>query len=274
MGDSTPRAGEGASSAGRRPRESSRRRRPAEETPADGEQALQHKLDLLFRASQRTTRRPIPATEVARRMSHAGQPLSDTRLRTLRDDESRKFSLDEQKRDALAVALGGQAGDIPEGEQGRVKLRDLWGRNLVQKSVEPTYAEVSQWLAEQLQPPVHADPAYIWELRNGRKDNPSVAILTGLAAYFDVPVDYLKPRPDPQARRTAQAVHTELESLRLARENLATGINRLDQGAVALGLRAAVPGAEGIDPQVWDAMAQALLSAMQDAVGGPGPNEG
>jgi transcriptional regulator with XRE-family HTH domain len=64
---------------------------------------------------------------------------------------------------------------------------------------------------------------YIWQLRTGRRDNPTVAHLTALATYFGVPVSYFL--DDEQTRR----IDAQLELLQTIR----------DAGVTQIALRAA-----------------------------------
>ncbi|MBN6034171.1 helix-turn-helix transcriptional regulator [Amycolatopsis sp. 195334CR] len=57
--------------------------------------------------------------------------------------------------------------------------------------------------------------SYIWQLRNGVKDNPTFAHLRGLAAFFEVPVSYFV---DDEV---ADRIDEKLAALRAERERIA-----------------------------------------------------
>ncbi|GAA2574667.1 helix-turn-helix domain-containing protein [Winogradskya consettensis] len=59
---------------------------------------------------------------------------------------------------------------------------------------------------------------YIWQLRTGRRDNPTIQHLRGLAAFFGVPVAYFL--DDDEARK----VDGQLELLRTLRDAKVTEI--------------------------------------------------
>jgi transcriptional regulator with XRE-family HTH domain len=53
---------------------------------------------------------------------------------------------------------------------------------------EPSYMSVAEAIRDSQG--VAISHTYIWQLRTGRRDNPTVAHLTALARYFGVPVAY------------------------------------------------------------------------------------
>ncbi|MFI7603376.1 helix-turn-helix domain-containing protein [Actinoplanes sp. NPDC049681] len=59
---------------------------------------------------------------------------------------------------------------------------------------------------------------YIWQLRTGRRDNPTVQHLTGLAGYFGVPVAYFL--DDDEARK----IDGQLQLLRTLKDAQVTEI--------------------------------------------------
>jgi len=65
---------------------------------------------------------------------------------------------------------------------------------------EHSYASVAEAIREQQG--VTISHTYIWQLRTGRRDNPSVQHLTALATFFGVPVAYFI--DDEQAERISQ----------------------------------------------------------------------
>jgi transcriptional regulator with XRE-family HTH domain len=84
---------------------------------------------------------------------------------------------------------------------------------------------------------------YIWQLRTGKRDNPTVQHLTALATYFGVPVAYFL--DDEQTER----VDAQLDLLRTLR----------DAGVTELALRAADVSPRGRETiselirKVWEA---------------------
>jgi transcriptional regulator with XRE-family HTH domain len=86
---------------------------------------------------------------------------------------------------------------------------------------EPSYMAVAEAIRRTQGVPI--SHTYIWQLRTGRRDNPTVAHLTALATYFGVPVSYFL--DDEQTRR----VDAQLELLRTLR----------DAGVTQIALRAA-----------------------------------
>ena len=101
------------------------------------------------------------------------------------------------------------------------KLDRLFRQARPADQAEPSYMAVAEAIrGEQGVPISHT---YIWQLRTGRRDNPTVAHLTALATYFGVPVAYFL--DDEQSRR----VDAQLELLRTIR----------DAGVTQIALRAA-----------------------------------
>lgn len=84
---------------------------------------------------------------------------------------------------------------------------------------------------------VSISPAYLWQLRNGVKDNPTVQHLRALAEYFGVPASYLiDPDPAPQ-------IDAQLNLLQALR----------DGGVRDLAMRAS-----GLTPQALNSVASIL----------------
>ena len=105
---------------------------------------------------------------------------------------------------------------------------------------EPSYMSVAEAIrADQGVPISHT---YIWQLRTGRRDNPTVQHLTALATYFGVPVAYFL--DDEQTRR----VDAQLDLLRTLS----------DAGVTEIALRAADVSPRGRDTitelirKVWE----------------------
>ena len=86
---------------------------------------------------------------------------------------------------------------------------------------EPSYMAVAEAIRAQQGVPI--SHTYIWQLRTGKRDNPTVQHLTALATYFGVPVAYFL--DDEQTER----VDAQLDLLRTLR----------DAGVTELALRAA-----------------------------------
>lgn len=83
---------------------------------------------------------------------------------------------------------------------------------------------------------------YIWQLRTGRRDNPTVQHLTALAGYFGVPVAYFL--DDELAAR----VDSQLELLRSLR---AAGVTEIALRAADVSPRGREAISEAIR-QVWE----------------------
>lgn len=68
------------------------------------------------------------------------------------------------------------------------RLDHLFGHQSGQRGREPTYREVATEIADRGGPTV--SPSYIWQLRTGLKDNPTLKHLEALASYFGVEPAY------------------------------------------------------------------------------------
>jgi transcriptional regulator with XRE-family HTH domain len=101
------------------------------------------------------------------------------------------------------------------------KLDRLFATMRRQGATEPSNATVAAAITEQLGVPI--SHTYIWQLRTGRRDNPSIQHLTALATYFGVPVAYFL--DDDESAKIEQ----DLELLTTLRE----------QGVTDIALRAA-----------------------------------
>lgn len=105
---------------------------------------------------------------------------------------------------------------------------------------EPSYMAVAE--AIRTRQGVQISHTYIWQLRTGRRDNPTVQHLSALAAYFGVPVAYFL--DDEQTRR----VDAQLDLLR----------SISDAGVTEIALRAADVSPRGRDTiselirKVWE----------------------
>jgi transcriptional regulator with XRE-family HTH domain len=104
---------------------------------------------------------------------------------------------------------------------------------------------------------VSISPAYLWQLRNGVKDNPTVQHLRAIAEFFGVPASYLIDRdPDPQ-------IDAQLNLLQALR----------DSGVRDLAMRAS-----GLTPQALNSVALILDRVRElerlPPIAAPGGGEG
>ncbi|MCM4077703.1 MULTISPECIES: helix-turn-helix domain-containing protein [Paractinoplanes] len=105
---------------------------------------------------------------------------------------------------------------------------------------EPSYMAVAE--AVRSEQGVSISHTYIWQLRTGRRDNPTIQHLTALATYFGVPVAYFI--DDDHTTR----IDAQLDLLRTIR----------DAGVTELALRAADVSPRGRDTiseliqRVWE----------------------
>ena len=105
---------------------------------------------------------------------------------------------------------------------------------------EPSYMAVAE--AVRADQGVSISHTYIWQLRTGRRDNPTIQHLTALATFFGVPVAYFL--DDEQTTR----VDAQLDMLRTIR----------DAGVTEIALRAADVSPRGRDTiselirKVWE----------------------
>lgn len=96
------------------------------------------------------------------------------------------------------------------------KLDKLFTTMRRKGAAEPSNAAVAAAITEQLGVPI--SHTYIWQLRTGRRDNPSIQHLTALATYFGVPVAYFL--DDEESAK----IERDLELLATLRENGVTDI--------------------------------------------------
>jgi transcriptional regulator with XRE-family HTH domain len=97
------------------------------------------------------------------------------------------------------------------------KLNRLFATMRHKGAPEPSNATVAAAITEQLGVPI--SHTYIWQLRTGRRDNPSIQHLTALATYFGVPVTYLLLDDEESAK-----IDRDLELLTTLREHGVTDI--------------------------------------------------
>ena len=121
------------------------------------------------------------------------------------------------------------------------KLDRLFRQVRASGQAEPSYMAVAEAIRAQQDVPI--SHTYIWQLRTGRRDNPTVQHLTALATYFGVPVSYFL--DDEQTRR----VDAQLALLRTLS----------DAGVAEIALRAADVSPRGRETiselirKVWEA---------------------
>ena len=124
------------------------------------------------------------------------------------------------------------------------KLDRLFRRVRPAGQAEPSYMAVAE--AIRRDQGVAVSHTYIWQLRTGRRDNPTVTHLTALATYFGVPVSYFL--DDAQTER----IDAQLELLRTIS----------DAGVTEIALRAADVSPRGRDTiselirKVWESERQ------------------
>jgi transcriptional regulator with XRE-family HTH domain len=105
---------------------------------------------------------------------------------------------------------------------------------------EPSYMAVAEAVRSDQGVPI--SHTYIWQLRTGRRDNPTIQHLTALATYFGVPVAYFL--DDDQTTR----IDAQLDMIRTIR----------DAGVTEIALRAADVSPRGRDTiselirKVWE----------------------
>ncbi|WIM98968.1 helix-turn-helix domain-containing protein [Actinoplanes oblitus] len=105
---------------------------------------------------------------------------------------------------------------------------------------EPSHMAVAEAIRDGQGVPI--SHTYIWQLRTGRRDNPTVQHLTALATYFGVPVAYFL--DDELAER----VDAQLELLRSLR---AAGVTEIALRAADVSPRGRATISEAIR-QVWE----------------------
>lgn len=120
------------------------------------------------------------------------------------------------------------------------KLDRLFRQARAAGRTEPSYMAVAEAIRTDQGVPI--SHTYIWQLRTGKRDNPTVQHLTALARYFGVPVAYFL--DDEQTRR----VDGQLELLQTLR----------DAGVTEIAMRAADVSPRGRDTitelirKVWE----------------------
>ncbi|MDD4866099.1 MAG: helix-turn-helix domain-containing protein [Mycobacterium sp.] len=140
-----------------------------------------------------------------------------------------------------------------------VKLNKLF--EIMRKPSEPPLSNAAAAEAITKQTGVSISPAYLWQLRNGLKDNPTVHHLRAIAEFFGVAPSYLiDPGIDPQ-------IDAELNLLQAFR----------DSGVRDLAMRAS-----GLTPQAINSLAAMVdharrleqLPPVAPSQGGDEPSDG
>ncbi|GAA2700231.1 MULTISPECIES: helix-turn-helix domain-containing protein [Actinoplanes] len=106
---------------------------------------------------------------------------------------------------------------------------------------EPSHMTVAEAIRDKQGVPI--SHTYIWQLRTGRRDNPTLQHLTALAGYFGVPVAYFL---DDQVAAGVDAQLALLRSLRAA------GVTEIALRAADVSPRGREAISEAIR-QVWEA---------------------
>jgi transcriptional regulator with XRE-family HTH domain len=128
-----------------------------------------------------------------------------------------------------AGVKGAEAGDLA------ARLNKLF--EVMRRPNTPPLSNAAAAAAITSQTGVSISPAYLWQLRNGVKDNPTVQHLRAIAEFFGVPASYLIDRdPDPQ-------IDAQLNLLQALR----------DSGVRDLAMRAS-----GLTPQALNSVALIL----------------
>jgi transcriptional regulator with XRE-family HTH domain len=108
--------------------------------------------------------------------------------------------------------MGGVAGEGPEaGSELAAKLNKLF--EVMRKPTAPALSNAAAAAAITAQTGVSISPAYLWQLRNGMKTNPTVQHLRAIADFFGVPASYLIDRDNNSK------IEAQLELLQALRDS-------------------------------------------------------
>jgi transcriptional regulator with XRE-family HTH domain len=129
----------------------------------------------------------------------------------------------------MDAAEGAEKGDLA------ARLDKLF--DVMRRPDTPPLSNAAAAAAITSQTGVSISPAYLWQLRSGLKDNPTVQHLRAIAEFFGVPASYLVDR-DPNAQIDAQ-----LNLLQALRDN---------------GVRDLAMRASGLTPQALNSVALIL----------------
>lgn len=132
--------------------------------------------------------------------------------------------------------MGGH-GDAQGVERGDLAARLNKLFEIMRRPDTPPLSNAAAAAAITTQTGVSISPAYLWQLRSGVKDNPTVQHLRAIAEFFGVPASYLIDR-DPDAQIDAQ-----LNLLQALRDN---------------GVRDLAMRASGLTPQALNSVALIL----------------
>jgi ESX-1-secreted protein regulator len=132
--------------------------------------------------------------------------------------------------------MGGE-GDAESAEKGELAARLDRLFEVMRRPDTPPLSNAAAAAAITSQTGVSISPAYLWQLRSGLKDNPTVQHLRAIAEFFGVPASYLVDR-DPNAQIDAQ-----LNLLQALRDN---------------GVRDLAMRASGLTPQALNSVALIL----------------
>ncbi|WP_068183911.1 helix-turn-helix domain-containing protein [Mycobacterium sp. UM_CSW] len=132
--------------------------------------------------------------------------------------------------------MGGH-GDAQGVEKGDLAARLNKLFEIMRRPDTPPLSNAAAAAAITTQTGVSISPAYLWQLRSGVKDNPTVQHLRAIAEFFGVPASYLIDR-DPDAQIDAQ-----LNLLQALRDN---------------GVRDLAMRASGLTPQALNSVALIL----------------
>ncbi|OBI44426.1 helix-turn-helix domain-containing protein [Mycobacterium sp. E796] len=132
--------------------------------------------------------------------------------------------------------MGGH-GDAEGVEKGDLAARLNKLFEIMRRPDTPPLSNAAAAAAITSQTGVSISPAYLWQLRSGVKDNPTVQHLRAIAEFFGVPASYLIDR-DPDAQIDAQ-----LNLLQALRDN---------------GVRDLAMRASGLTPQALNSVALIL----------------
>ncbi|OBI13266.1 XRE family transcriptional regulator [Mycobacterium sp. E2327] len=132
--------------------------------------------------------------------------------------------------------MGGH-GDAEGVEKGDLAARLNKLFEIMRRPDTPPLSNAAAAAAITTQTGVSISPAYLWQLRSGVKDNPTVQHLRAIAEFFGVPASYLIDR-DPDAQIDAQ-----LNLLQALRDN---------------GVRDLAMRASGLTPQALNSVALIL----------------
>ncbi|MDT5256264.1 MAG: hypothetical protein QOD10_1344 [Mycobacterium sp.] len=148
--------------------------------------------------------------------------------------------------------MDGVAGEGPEaGSELAAKLNKLF--EVMRKPTAPPLSNAAAAAAITAQTGVSISPAYLWQLRNGMKTNPTVQHLCAIADFFGVPASYLIDRDNNskidaqlellQAMRDSGVRDLAMRASGLTPETISSLAAMIDQARKLEQLPPMVPGA-------------------------------